>query len=1038
MTKLVLKRPVSAFLVVCALIIFGISSIMGSPMELMPDMDMPVMLVMTAYPGAGPEDVEELVSKEIEDTVSTLSGVKNVTAYSQENMSMVMLEFNYGENMDVAHMDLQEKLNMISNNLPDDATSPTIMEMSMDMMPVIAFSVEKLGDIDILSYVDQEIKPEFEKLSGVAQVEIYGGEENYISVQLNEERMNQYKLDINTLAQIVGSADFSMPAGSVDRGDLSLALRGGVSYRTTESLKNIPITLSSGQVIHLSDVAQIFESKKDASSISRYNGKENVGLTITKRQSASTVDVTRAAVRTAEQINRSGKGIHLEVVFDSSESILASVKTVFTTLGMGIILSMIVLFIFFGDWKASIIVGSSMPVSVLLALILMHTLGFSLNMLSLGGLVIGVGMMVDNSIVVLESCFRMYDQRRNFEEAALEGTKIVTASIISGTLTTVVVYLPISILQGMSGQLFKQLGFTIIFSLSASLFSAMTLVPLLFCKMKPKEKKEMPINKLLAVTQRGYGSFLKMTFRVKPLVVLISVALLVGSIWMVASGAIPFELIPQVDQGQIDIAIETRPGLKLEVTNALLQDIEEMVTQSSDVERYSLQGQSGSATVSVYLKDNRERKTSDWVDIWREQTKNRVDCDISVSMSSSGMGSAGGSNDVQIPLQGNDYELLQEASKQVEDVMRSSPNIVRVTNSVSSGSPQAEIVVDPIKAGAVGLTPRQVIGTVYTTINGTSPDSMRLNGQDYDITLEYPKGRFQSVSDLSGMMLTSPAGRQVPLLDIAEITYSNSPQQIQRKNNQYIVTVTGQPTTAARLTAGSEIRQAVNQLEFPQGVSIGMGSNDESMQEEFGALLSAIATAVLLVFLVMAMQFESIRFSVIVMICIPFSLIGAFGGLLATRCSLSMPAMMGLLTLVGTVINSGILYIDTANQYRSSMDAQTALITAGRTRLRPILMTTLTTILAMIPMAIGYGDNGEVMQGMAIIIVGGLTASTILSLLLLPTFYLLFGGDKKHRNPHDMQKKKHRWGRKKKEQALQLEGHNREQNETEFDNLFQP
>ena len=993
MTKLVLKRPVSAFLVVCALIIFGISSIMGSPMELMPDMDMPVMLVMTAYPGAGPEDVEELVSKEIEDTVSTLSGVKNVTAYSQENMSMVMLEFNYGENMDVAHMDLQEKLNMISNNLPDDATSPTIMEMSMDMMPVIAFSVEKLGDIDILSYVDQEIKPEFEKLSGVAQVEIYGGEENYISVQLNEERMNQYKLDINTLAQIVGSADFSMPAGSVDRGDLSLALRGGVSYRTTESLKNIPITLSSGQVIHLSDVAQIFESKKDASSISRYNGKENVGLTITKRQSASTVDVTRAAVRTAEQINRSGKGIHLEVVFDSSESILASVKTVFTTLGMGIILSMIVLFIFFGDWKASIIVGSSMPVSVLLALILMHALGFSLNMLSLGGLVIGVGMMVDNSIVVLESCFRMYDQRRNFEEAALEGTKIVTASIISGTLTTVVVYLPISILQGMSGQLFKQLGFTIIFSLSASLFSAMTLVPLLFCKMKPKEKKEMPINKLLAVTQRGYGSFLKMTFRVKPLVVLISVALLVGSIWMVASGAIPFELIPQVDQGQIDIAIETRPGLKLEVTNALLQDIEEMVTQSSDVERYSLQGQSGSATVS---------------------------------------------DDVQIPLQGNDYELLQEASKQVEDVMRSSPNIVRVTNSVSSGSPQAEIVVDPIKAGAVGLTPRQVIGTVYTTINGTSPDSMRLNGQDYDITLEYPKGRFQSVSDLSGMMLTSPAGRQVPLLDIAEITYSNSPQQIQRKNNQYIVTVTGQPTTAARLTAGSEIRQAVNQLEFPQGVSIGMGSNDESMQEEFGALLSAIATAVLLVFLVMAMQFESIRFSVIVMICIPFSLIGAFGGLLATRCSLSMPAMMGLLTLVGTVINSGILYIDTANQYRSSMDAQTALITAGRTRLRPILMTTLTTILAMIPMAIGYGDNGEVMQGMAIIIVGGLTASTILSLLLLPTFYLLFGGDKKHRNPHDMQKKKHRWGRKKKEQALQLEGQNREQNETEFDNLFQP
>lgn len=1036
LTKLVLKRPVSTLIVILALIIFGLSSVLGTPMELMPQMDMPVLLVMTTYGGAGPEEIEDLVSKPIEDTVSTLSGVKNVTSQSQSNMSMIMLELNYGTNMDVAHMDLQEKLNMITNSLPDDAGTPIIIEMSMDMMPVIALSAEKKGDIDLLSYIDQEISPEFEKLSGVAQVSVYGGQENYISVCLNEQRMKQYKLDINTLAQIVGAADFSIPAGSVDRGDLSLSLRGGVSYNTPESLKNIPITLSSGQVIHLSDVAEIFQSTKDASSISRYNGEDNVSVTITKRQSASTVGVTKAVVKEVDKINAANKGVHLDVIFDSSDTIMASVQSVFTTLGMGIILSMIVLFIFFGDIKASLIVGSSMPVSVLASLILMSAMGFSLNVVSLGGLVIGVGMMVDNSIVVLESCFRKYDEQRDFMTAAIEGTKIVTASIISGTLTTVVVYLPISIMEGMSGQMFRQLGFTIIFSLTASLISAMTLVPLLFCKLTPREKKDMPVNKLLHVVQRGYGAFLKKSFRVKPLVVLVSIGLLVGSIMIVASGALPFELMPETDQGQISIAVQTRPGLKLENTDALLRDIEQMVQQSPDVENYSLQGSSGDATIDVYLRDNREKTTRDWIDIWREQTKNRVDCDISVSLSSSTGMSMGGS-DVDIPLQGNDYEVLKTASKQIEDVMRANPNIVRVESSVSSGDPQAEIVVDPIKAGSVGLTPKQVIGTVYTMVSGTSPDTMRVDGQDYDITLEYPKGRFQTATDLAGLNLTSPTGREVPLLDVATIEYSNAPQMIQRKNNQYIVTVTGQPTTAARLTARDEVNAAVAKLELPQGVTVGLGTSMESMQEEFTSLITAILTAVLLVFMVMAMQFESIRFSIIVMICIPFSLIGAFGSLWLSGNSLSMTAMMGLLTLVGTVINSGILYIDTANQYRASMDAETALIMAGRTRLRPILMTTLTTVLSMVPMAMGFGENGEMMQGMALVIIGGLVASTILSLLLLPTFYLLFRGDRKHRNKND-KPKKHFWNRgKKQENTLTLSASPQgEVQSGEMDNFF--
>ena len=1003
LTKLILKRPVSAVIITMALIIFGISAIFSAPMELTPNMEMPMMLVFTTYPGAGPEDVEDQVSSVIEDAISSLSGVKNINSTSRENMSQIIVQLDYGTDMDVAHMDLQKRIDMYKGSLPDDAAEPIIVEMNMDMMPVIVLSAEETGDVDLLTYIENDITPEFEKLSGVAQVEVSGGQKDYIRIQLMEDRMRQYRLDMGTVSNAIGAADFSMPAGSVERGDIDMILRGSVSYSTAESLKNIPIPLSSGGTIRLSDVANIFQTTADASSISRYNGNENVSISIQKRQSASTVDVTRRVVQTVNQLNAANKGVQLSVVFNSSTEIIGSIQAVLSTLALGVLFSMLVLFIFFGDYKASLIVGSSMPISVFTALILMNLMGFSFNVLSLGGLVIGVGMMVDNSIVVMESCYRRREQQRTFTEAALEGTKLVLSSVVAGTLTTVVVYLPISFLKGLSGQLFQQLGLTIIFSLTASLFSAITLIPLLFVRLQPSEKKEMRINRLLGKIERSYGNFLLKSFRHKKMVVLVSVSLLVGSVALLFTGLIPVELIPETDQGQVSIQVSTKPGLKLSETDRLLRDIEQMVRQSADVDRYSLSGSSGSATVSVYLKSNREKSTIEWVDIWRQQTKGRVDCDISVSAVSTtgqlgggGMGGGGGGG-VQIPLQGNDYEVLKEASKQIEALMQARSDIVRVTSSVTSGNPQAEVVVDPMKASAVGLNSKQIVSSVSSMLSGSKASSIRLNGQDYDIRVEYPKDRFRTVEDLSGMMLTAPGGRQVPLLDIASIEYSNAPQSIQRKNNQYIVTVTGQPTSAAARTAPVDIQNAVKNVELPQGVTVGMSMQMENMQEEFTALIGAILTATLLVFMVMAMQFESLKFSMIVMICIPFSLVGSLLGLLLTRTSLSMPSLMGFLTLVGTVINSGILFIDTANQYRSSMDAETALIQAGRTRLRPILMTTLTTVLAMIPMGLGIGSSGELMQGMAMVIIGGMIASTILSLMLLPTFYLLSYNKRKKR-----------------------------------------
>ncbi len=1012
-TRMVLRRPVTVIIVVLTLIIFGFTSIVGTPMELMPDIEMPMLIVVSIYPGAGPEEVEDLVTSQVEDAVSTLSGVKSIQSTSSDSLSLVMLEMEYGTNMDVAHMDLQENLDMINTLLPDDVESPTVIEISMDMMATITLAARATGDVDLLNYIDDEITPEFEKIGGVASVEVMGGSSDYISVELMEERMNQYHLDMSTIANFIGAANFSIPAGDVDRGDQSLSLRGEVDYNSVESLKTIPITLSTGQVIRLSDVANVYQATEEASSISRYNGEEMVMLSISKRQSASTLDVTRAVNQELERINAQNMGVQLEVINDTSEQILSSIQAVFSTLISAVILCMAVLFFFFGDWKASLIVGSSIPMSVLVTLILMNFAGFSLNVVSLGGLVIAVGMMVDNSIVVLESCFQRREQRMTYREAALEGTKIVTSSVIASTITTIVVFLPISIMEGLSGQMFQQLGFTIVFGLCASLVSALSLVPLLFYRLTPVEKDGWPVTRYLTKIEDVYGRFLKKTFRHKGLVVFVSVALLVISFAMMPF--IHMELMPDIDQGMVSIEVDTKPGLKLEELDKTLVSLEEMVAASPDVERYSVSGGGGSmfststadSSITVYLKDEREKSTDEWVDTWREQTKDYRNCEVTVSAQSMMTALTGGGN-AQVNLQGNDLDVLREASLQVEELMRQHPDIVHVSSSLTSGDPQAEVVVDPIKATAAGLTPAQVVSSVYGVMSGTTPDTLRIDGHEYDIVVEYPKGSYETVADLSGLMINAPSGRQIPLLDVASIEYSNAPQSIDRRNNQYVVTITGQPTTAAQLTAPTEITQQVAQMELPTGVSISQNDMTESMNEEFSALFGALAVAVWLVFMVMAIQFESMRFSIIVMICIPFSLIGSLLLMLISQVTLSMVSLIGFLMLVGTVVNNGILFIDTANQYRGSMDAETALVYAGKSRLRPILMTTLTTVLSMIPMAMGIGDGAETMQGMAVVIVGGLTASTILTLLLLPTFYLLFRGKphKEYENQEDIQAKK--------------------------------
>ncbi|HWP51145.1 MAG TPA: efflux RND transporter permease subunit [Clostridia bacterium] len=1023
LTKAALKRPVSVCILVLALLIFGTSTIFSTPLELMPDIEMPMLIVYTLYPGASPQDVENQVTSYLEDACSTLSGVKNIESMSTENVSFVWMELEYGTNMDEAHSDLKNNIDMYRNELPDDAQDPIVFEMNMDMMPVVTLSAVATGDVDLKYYIEEEIQPEIEKLSGVASVDISGGSADYIKVELQAEKLAQYGLTMSSLSSIVGMADFSLPAGSIEQGTLDLTLRGGVSYDTAEQLRHLPITLASGDTIHLSDVANVYQANEKQDSLSYYNGLENVTLSISKRQSASTVAMATSVKNVVKEINNSNKGIKLEVVDDDSERIVSAIIAVLETLLLGVVLAMIVLFVFLGDWRASIIVGSSIPLSLLVTMLAMSAMGYSFNMLSLGGLVIGVGMMVDNSIVVIESCFRIKCGTESYHDAAMEGTKVVASSIIASTATTVVVFLPIAFVKGLSGQLFGQLCFTIVFSLIASLISALTIVPLVFFRLKPVEKDENFMMRLMDKISASYAAFLPKTFRHKIAVVLIAFVLLVSSVAL--APLIGMELLPETDDGIITVALNVRPGTNLNRVGELLTPLEEMVTSHPDVDHYSmvsgstgmamLMGDNSDASITVYLKDDRETSTKDLVDQWRREIGSPVDCDISISSSSQTAQMTGGS-DISLYVQSTDYDSLQEGALQLEEMMRQNPNLLRVSSTVGTGNPQAEIKIDPVKASARGLVPKQVMGDIYAIMQGSKACDIMNNGREYEVRVEYPDDSFETVNDLVSLTLTNAAGMSVPLMDIATIEYSNSPLSISRQNGRYIITVKGQPTSDAPKNLSKALKSQAEGLMLPTGVELTETTDSERMTEEFTVLIQAIITAILLVFMVMAMQFESPMFSIVVMISVPFALIGSFLCLYIFKSTISMPSLLGFLMLSGIVVNNGILLIDTANNMRAerNLSAEDALLTAGMLRMRPIFMTTLTTVLGMLPMAIGIGGNAALMRGLALVIIGGMITSTALTLLLIPTFYLLF--DKQERL-HKKQLKLEKKAAKKAEKA---------------------
>ena len=1000
LTKFSLKRPVTTLLVVLALAVFGISSLLGLRLELMPDMDMPVMMVMTIYPGADPESVEELVSSEIEGKVGALSGVDSVTTYSQENSSMVLLQYDYSVDTNDAYLDLRAALDSVERSLPDDCQSPIVMKMDINSMPSMMYSLSTTDGSDVLSLANDEIVPELKAVSSVASVEVSGGRENYIQVKLDEEAMNQYGLTMSSIAQFIATTDFTVPIGSLEQGTQSISAISTADVTTVEDLREIPLFTATGSMIHLSDVADVQWSQKDPDSISRYNGEETLTVSVTKNQSDSTLGMVRDVKKVMAQMQEEHPGLVATASYDASDMILLAVKSVGSTLLMGVILSMLVLFIFFGDWKASLIVGSAMPISLLVTVIVMAVAGFSLNIITLGALVIAIGMMVDSSSVVLESCFRAKDKKPGFREAAEIGTRGVAGSIVASTITTVVVYLPLCIQTGLTGQIFGQLGYTIIIAMLASLISALTLVPLFFCIFKPQEKKELKLNGFLDKVKEKYDRLERKLLHKKKLSVLVAVVLLVMSFGLVA--LMKVELMPAMDEGTISVAAAFRSGTKAEEVDKKMQELEAMVAAHEDVDSYTLTSSKGSGTISVNLKENRKMSSQEVADEWLEETRDmtgvQLDITVSSQMSTMMATSSGGS----VTLASTDLDDLKEAASLIEEKAWNIPGVLNVSSDAGEGATQIRVVIDPLDAMAHGMTPIQAAGGLYSMISGTEAMTITSNGEEYSVMLEYPEGTYTKASSL----LDASIGG-VPLSEMATLQYTDSQQTVMKQEGKYTTTITASCVSEDTDAVDAALDKLVADTKLPDSVEQTKDTMDEMMTETFTAIGKAIAAAVFLVFLVMAMQFESPKYSLMVMLSIPFSLIGSFGLLFLSGQSLTMISMMGIMMLVGIVVNNGILYVDGVHALMNEegLGLEDALIESGKTRLRPILITTLTTVISMIPMSLGLGTGTEMMQSMGIIIIGGLTASTILILLLMPVFYLMAYGNKKEKGP----KKPRKW-----------------------------
>lgn len=1010
-----INRPLAIAMFIIALVLVGLVSLPRLKVDLYPDMEIPVAVIITSYDGAAPAEIEKTITKPIESAVSTVSNIKEIRSISNYGSSLVIIQFNWGTNVDNAVNDLREKLDMVKSILPDDVQSPKTMKMDPNSQAIISLSVEGADVVKLKKIAEDTIKPRLERIEGVASASISGGKEREIRVKLNQAKMESYGLSIPQVSQALAGDNVSGSAGVIEKGSREISLRVTGEYNNLEDIKKIRINLSGGNSIALSDIASIEDSFKKVNSYTFVNGKPSLSIDIMKASGANTVQVARSVNREVEDLNKTlPSGVKIDTVVDNAEFIQQSIYNVVEHGLLGGLIAVVVLYLFLRNIRSTLVVALVIPISIVATFTMMYFGGQSINILTMGGLVLGLGSLVDFSVVVLESIYRHRENGMGLIEAAKLGTSEVSTAVVASASAQVVVFLPIVFVEGIAGILFGPMALTVSFSHIAALVTALTLVPMLSSKLLknvPPQKMHMaglktknPINIFSTFLYRlndVYRVILNWALGNRKKVVAITLVLLVLSI--AATPLIGTEFIPATDQGKITVDVEMSPGTKIDETVKMASDLEGLVkNEIGDVENIFTTVGSGDmaflgvtsgekASLQIKLKplDQREITTQEAAEKLRRAVSSVPGAKITVSVSSAAMGPS--SSPVEITVRGEDLTMLQQIGDAIVNSVKEVEGVRNVKNSLDETRPEMMMVVDREKAARYGLSASQILSSVLTSFDGQVVGRMRTGDDEVNIRLELARNSTANIDTLTNLTIVSSTGARVPLNSVASIQSKDAPLEINRSSQNREVSVTADVSGRDTGSVNKEIQNRLSKISFPEGYMMEFGGEAKDMAESFSSLGMALILSVVLVFMVMVAQFESLFQPFIIMFSLPPTFVGVILGLGLTGNSVSVSALLGAIMLIGIVMNNAIVLVDYVNTLRKNgYERNQAILEAGPVRLRPILMTALTTVLAILPMAFGGGEGSESQAPMAVVIAFGLTLSTLITLVLVPVVYTVF------------------------------------------------
>lgn len=1024
LTKFSIKRPVTIFMAIIMVLLFGFVSLSKLPLDLFPSLGLTYAAVITEYRGSGPYEVENMVTKPLEDALGTVSNLKKMNSQSQDGSSTIIIEFEDGTDMDFATLQMREKIDMIKGTLPSGVQNPMVFKFDPSMAPILYISIGSDMPIQKLTtYVDDNIKPNIERVSGVASVSIEGKEEREISVELIPEKILGYGLNQSQIVGILQSENNNTPGGKTYYGERDITIRSVSKFKSVDDIKNIPISLPNGGWIKLSDIAMVKDKSKDKSNLARLNGEEAIMLSIQKQSNSNTVQVINNIKKEMGKILEKDDRVDMVILFDQAQFIEQVLQTVFSNAVSGGLLAIAVLWFFLKNFKMALSIGTSIPISVVATLILIYFSGITLNMISLGGLALGIGMLVDNSIVVLENIYRYHMLGYNRYDSVVKGTGEISSAVVASTMTSVVVFLPIIFLSGFAAKIFKELAMTVSFSLATSLIVSLTVIPLLcyimlgidagkeeIGKIHPDGSTEYKFgfimkslhmfDSIFEKLKAFYGQMIVYALGNRKKILALAIAIFVGSL-----GLIPFmgaEFMPQSDEGKVDIHIELPNGKSLDETNKVVKEIEKHLMQEKNIEKissvvgsmYMGSGSTNTADITTVLvaKELREKDTSQVAEEIRTFVKDIPGCKITVTKTQSlGMGGGGDSGaGVSLSIYGSDIDRLREISLDIEKIMSSVEGVRGIKSNISDGAPELQIKIDKSKAAMINLTASQIAGTVRGALDGTVATQLSMDGDEIDIRVKTRDGYYKNSEDIKNISIPLPNGTYVQLGSVADISLEKGPSVINREDKERVVTLSAEIHDRDISTVNEELKKLTDKYIIDDGYKISFGGQFDMMVDAFKSLAYMFLLSTLLVYIVMAMQFESFIYPFVIMFSIPFALSGSLIFIFIMGKPISIITFIGVIVLVGIVVNNSIVLVDYINTLRKEgMEKNEAIIHSGLTRLKPILMTALTTILGLIPLLLSRAEGSEMQSSLSAVVIGGLSFSTILTLIVVPIIYYI-------------------------------------------------